>query len=49
MDNETTYLKLPSNSIERIVLYIYDIVERIIQTRDSAFIINSEYQKKQGK
>ncbi len=48
MDNETTKGKIPSNSIERIVIYVTDIIEKIIQSENSPFMIDNHNYRKKG-
>jgi hypothetical protein len=48
MDNETTRCKMPSNSIERIVIFITDIFEKILISDDPPFIIKNKQITKQG-
>ena len=48
MDNETTGCKMPSNSIERIVIFISDIFEKIILTDDSPSILKNKQITKHG-
>lgn len=48
MDNETTRCKMPSNSIERIVIFISDIFEKIMLSDAPPFIIKNKQLTKQG-
>ncbi len=48
MDNETTKCMMPSNSIERIVIFISDIFEKIMFSDEPPFIIKSKQLTKQG-
>jgi len=48
MDNETTKCKVPSNSIDRIVIYITEIIEKIMQSDDTPFFINNYNYRKKG-
>lgn len=48
MDNETPKYQISSKTIERIVIFVSDIIEKIIASENASFLVRSKNLEKEG-